>query len=50
MNRTHPAEISFQRYRLQVIEKWTESAYRRAALAAVRAAIMSERALAPAEE
>jgi hypothetical protein len=48
MNRTHSTRICFCRYRLHVIEQWAESAYRRASLAAVRAALMSEEALAPA--
>lgn len=45
MDRPHSTQICFQLYRFQVIAELAESEYRRAALAAVRAALASEKAL-----
>jgi hypothetical protein len=45
MERPHSTQICFQLYRFQVIAELAESEYRRAALAAVRAALTSEQAL-----
>jgi hypothetical protein len=48
MDRPHSTQICFHLYRFQVIAELAESEYRRAALAAVRAALTSEQALNPA--
>jgi hypothetical protein len=45
MNATRADQLCFHRYRLQVIQQWAESEYRRASLGAARAALMSEHAL-----
>ncbi len=42
MSATYSAPSSFHRYRIQVIARWPESAYKRTALNAARTALLNE--------